>query len=301
MTKFYPQRTANEITVVLRKAGIAAFPVDVRAVATEISKAKYPDSPIAVIKGGVLPGFEGALSPAPPGKKGWGIFYNSGLASRGRINFTLGHEFGHYLLHRKAYPEGFQCSTEDMAAWESEYGLRENEANVFAATLLMPLDDFRGQIAANRRPDFDELGACADRYDVSLIAATLRWLQYTACRSMLVVSRDGFVLWARSSQPALKSGLYFKTRNRPPIAIPAKSLAADTLALSRSKSARELDADAWLHQPCTEHLIVSDQYDFKLSLLHFPDADYIQDAVEDPVEDAADRMRRRNPGESWPS
>lgn len=59
MTKFYPQRTANEITVVLRAAGVAEFPVDVRSVATEISKAKYPDAPITLIKGDVLPGFEG--------------------------------------------------------------------------------------------------------------------------------------------------------------------------------------------------------------------------------------------------
>jgi Zn-dependent peptidase ImmA (M78 family) len=163
--------------------------------------------------GDVLPGFEGALSPAPVGKKGWGIFYNSAITSRGRINFTLGHEFGHYLLHREAYPNGFQCSSEDMGTWESEYAQRENEANIFAATLLMPFDDFRAQIDAKKRPGFDDLGACASRYDVSLIAATLRWLQYTSRRSILVVSRDGFVLWARSSQAALKSSIYFKTRD----------------------------------------------------------------------------------------
>ena len=160
MTKFFPQREANNITVVLRAAGAAEFPVDVMTVAKEISKAKYPDEPITVIKGAQLPGFEGALSPAPAGKTGWGIFYNSAVNSRGRINFTLAHEFGHYLLHRKAYPDGFECSTEDMARWESEFGQRENEANVFAATLLMPLDDFRDQIDSSDRPTFDELGNC---------------------------------------------------------------------------------------------------------------------------------------------
>ena len=299
MKKFFPQRTANDITLVLRAAGVADFPVDVRAIATEISKAKYPDEPIAVIKGDVLPGFEGALSPAPAGKKGWGIFYNSGITSYGRINFTLGHEFGHYLLHRKAYPEGFQCSTEDMATWESEYGQRENEANVFAATLLMPFDDFRAQIDAKRTPVFDELGACADRYDVSLIAATLRWLQYTSCRSMLVVSRDGFVLWARSSQAALKSGLYFKTRDRPPIEIPSKSIAANTRLSTGSTGVCELESDVWLRQPCTEQVIISSQYDFKLSLLHFPDTDYRSELLEEHTEDVSDRISRRTPGQSW--
>lgn len=299
MKKFYPQRAANEITVVLRTVGAAEFPVDVRTVATEISKAKYPEAPIAVIKGDVLPGFEGALSRAPAGKKGWGIFYNSGITSRGRINFTLGHEFGHYLLHRETYPQGFQCSTEDMATWESEYAQRENEANVFAATLLMPLDDYRARVNANSRPNFDDLGACADRYDVSLIAATLRWLQYTARCSMLVVSRDGFVLWARSSQRALRSGLYFKTRNTPPIEIPEKSLAANTQWLIGSTGVCQFDSDVWLRQPCTEHVILSEQYDFTVSLLHFPDADHRSERLEEAIEDTANRMRNHTPRQSW--
>lgn len=299
MTKFYPQREANNITVVLRAAGAAEFPVDVMTVAAEISKAKYPDEPITVIKGAQLPGFEGALSPAPAGKTGWGIFYNSAVSSRGRINFTLAHEFGHYLLHRKAYPDGFQCSTEDMARWESEYGQRENEANIFAATLLMPLDDFRNQIDPANRPTFDELGNCVERYDVSLIAATLRWLQYTSRRAILVVSRDGFILWARSSKPALRSGLYFRTKNQPPVPVPAESLAARPRSFDGPTASSVFENDVWLDQPCTEHVILSGQYDFTLSLLHFSDADAKSEPLDEEVEDTADRIRRRRPGQSW--
>lgn len=299
MKRLHPQRTANEITVVLRTAGVAAFPVDVRTVAMEISRAKYPDEPIAVVKGDVLPGFEGALSSAPAGKKGWGIFYNNAISSRGRINFTLGHEFGHYLLHRKSYPAGFQCSTEDMATWESEYAQRETEANEFAATLLMPFDDFRAQIDARHCANFKELGACANRYDVSLIAATLRWLQFTSRRCMLVVSRDGYILWARSSRAAMKSRLYFKTRSRPPIAIPTRSLAANTRSLNGPAGSCELDADVWLNQPCTEQVILSEQYNFTLSLLHFADSDLRPEVLEENIENIADHMRNRTPGQSW--
>lgn len=300
MTKFYPHKAANDITRVLRSVGVADFPVDVRAVAMEISRQKYPDDPISVIKGANLPGFEGALTPAPPGKTGWGIFFNSGVTSPGRINFTLGHEFGHYLLHRKAYPKGFQCSAEDMATWESEYTQRENEANVFAATLLMPMDDFRLQIDERQRPDLGDLGACANRYGVSLTAAILQWLQYTSGRSMLVVSIDGFILWARSSKAAFKSGLYFKTRNRPPIAIPEKSLAANTELRIGSLGSCQFDAGVWFDQPCTEHALLSEQHDFTLSLLHFPDAEFRATSPEESlVEDVSDRMKRRNPGQSW--
>ena len=295
-----PQRWASDITVILRTAlGAERFPVDVKAVAREISKHKFPDDPITMIKSDTLPGFEGALVPAPQGETGWGIIYNSAISSPGRINFTLGHEFGHYLLHRIAYPKGFQCSSEDMANWESEYGQLEQQANVFSASLLMPLDDFRAQIDARTRPSLDDLGGCADRYEVSLIATTLRWLQYTERRSLLVVSKDGFILWARSSEPALKSGLYYKTRNVPPVEIPVPSLAAQRSLVSGPSAETEHDRGVWLNQPCKEFVLFSDQYDFTISLLHFGDAPARSEMREEPEEDTYDRMIRRKPGQSW--
>lgn len=301
MTKtLSPHRWANDISVIIRTAlGAERFPVDVKEVAREISKHKFPDDPITMIRGAALPGFEGALVPAPPGKKGWGIVYNTAISSAGRINFTLGHEFGHYLLHRLAYPKGFQCSSEDMANWQSEYGQLEQQANVFAASLLMPLDDFRAQIEAKNRPSLNDLGGCADRYGVSLIAATLRWLQYTERRSLLVVSKDGFILWARSSEPALKSGFYYKTRNRPPVEIPASSLAAQRSLIWGPAGEAEHDRGVWLNQPCKELVLFSDQYDFTISLLHFGDAPTWRDLDEEPEEDTYDRMISRKPGESW--
>lgn len=295
-----PQRWANDISVILRTVlGAERFPIDVKEVAREISKHKFPEDPITMIRGDALPGFEGALVPAPPGKKGWGILYNRAISSRGRINFTLGHEFGHYLLHRIAYPKGFQCSGEDMASWESEYGQLEHQANIFAATLLMPFDDFRSQIEAKSRPGFDQLGSCADRYDVSLIAATLRWLQYTSRRAVLVISKDDFILWARSSEPALRSGLYFKTRNRPPIEIPALSMAAQRRLITGNIGESEHDRMVWLNESCKEHVLFSAQYDFTISLLHFDDKTSRWEPHEEGEEDTYERIVDRKLGQSW--
>lgn len=286
-----PKRVANEISVVLRTVfGNDRFPVNVIEVAREISAQKFPDDPLTMIKGADLPGFEGALMPAPSGRKGWGIIYND-TQSQGRINFTLGHEFGHYLLHRLRYPNGFQCSTEDMAEWGSEYGQLEHQANEFAATLLMPLDDFRSQIQASDSPDFDMLGTCAERYDVSLIATILRWLQFTTKRSMLVVSRDGFILWARSSDAALKSGLYFKTKGRLPIAVPQGSLAARRTEISNPVATEYHKTPVWLCEHCREYVLFSDQYNFTLSLLHFGDSLYYGAQIrEEPLADTFGRM-----------
>ena len=291
-----PQRWANDITIVLRTVfGADRFPVSVKDVAKEFSRQRYPDDPITVIRGDRLPGFEGALIPAPSGKKGWGIFYNEAVRSTGRINFTLGHEFGHYLLHRATYPRGFQCSSEDMASWDSEYGQLEQQANAFAASLLMPLDDFRYQVNPRDRPSLDHLGACADRYGVSLIATTLRWLQFTERCSMLVISREGFILWSSSSESALKSGLYYKTRNQPPVEIPSLSLPAQQSLNVGQTDEAEHDHDVWLSRPCKEYAFLSEQYDFAISVLHFNDPGYRHVLREELQRSTCEQIVNRTP------
>jgi len=264
-----PRRWAVDVSRVLRAVlGADRFPLQIEKVAPGFSKARFPDDPISLVKGHPLPGFEGGLFKDPEGKKGWAIIYNSAITSAGRINFTLAHEFGHYLVHRSRYPEGIQCTQTDMAGWGTEYQRIEREANEFAAWLLMPLDDFRQQIDPSQKPSLDDLGTCAERYGVSLMAAILRWLDYTKCYSVLVLSRDGFILWARSSMPALRSGAYFRTKNQQPIPIPATSLAAGINRVETNDNVRIHGENVWLPVPCEEINLASETYDFNISLLH---------------------------------
>lgn len=268
---FSPERWAFEITHVLNAVlGAEHFPINVTAVAQEYSAQKFPHDPISRIVGDSLPGFDGALYKAPAGKKGWGIFYNNQMRSTGRVNFTLAHEFGHYLLHRLAYPDGIRCGEQDFVQWDSEYGQVEHQANVFAANLLMPLDDFRRLIQPDAVVDLDVISDCAERYRVSLIATVLRWLSYTEKRAVLVVSRDGFILWARSSAKALRTGAFFRT-SLGPIAVPVASLAAQGLTAqgltAERQTARQHDGGIWLPEPVLEMTVLSEQYDFAISLL----------------------------------
>jgi len=269
-----PQRWAFDLTHVLNAlcTDTERFPIDIPSIAKNYSQQLFPDDPITMVKGDSLGEFEGGLYRAPASKKGWGIIFNSDITSVGRINFTLAHEFGHYLLHRLSYPNGIQCSTQDVIEWDSKYRKIENQANDFASTLLMPLDDFRKYISNNNKPSLDDLGSCADRYKVSLIASVLRWLSYTSRRACLVVSRDGFVLWARSSKRALRTKIYFKTSNRPPIPIPPLSLAALRMRIDGSRASELHEKNVWFPEACEEHVLFADQYDFTMSLLHFDDA-----------------------------
>ena len=254
-------------TILSAFAGSARFPVDVETLAVNYSKQLYPADPIKAVRGEPIDGFEGALYPLDKGT-GWAIVFNSAV-SPGRRRFTIAHEFGHYLMHRTQAPTGFQCDERSVTFRDGDE--LEAEADMFAAYLLMPFDDCREQIRPDDRPTLDQLSVLAERYGVSLIAATLRWLEYTHRRSLLVISRDGYVLWSKSSLSALRTGRYFRTRgNAPPIPIPSSALTGRSDMADIGKEGTEHPAGVWFEEDCIEYTIRSDRYDQSITLLHLP-------------------------------
>ena len=289
-----PMAEANRISTVLKQVlGPDRFPVKVGEVALEYSRQRFADSPVAKVDGQDLAGFDGMLT-ANPSRSKWLILYNSAVRSEGRKRFTIAHEFGHYMLHTDQQ-DRFECSDADIETGGDRRDI-ETEADLFASTLLMPLDDFRKQVAS-QQVSFDLLGHCADRYGVSLTAAALRWTEIAERRAVLVASRDDHMLWAKSNNAAFKSGAYFSTR-KSTIEIPRTSVAhssncADTYQTETVKAnvwfAREPDTT-----PVTVMTMVSEQYDYTLTLLLMPDAEWRlpQHDDEDPLEDTFDRFIR---------
>ena len=289
---FGPQRWAVQLTTLLNAVyGPNHFPIDVEAIARDYSAQRFPGDAITLVKGDNLPGFDGALYRAPAGKTGWGIVYNNAISSPGRINFTLAHELGHYLLHRTQFPNGIRCGAQDIVRWDSEYGQIEHQANQFAAYLLMPFDDFRRQIDPKARIDLDGISHCADRYQVSLISAILRWLDYTERRAVLVVSRDDFILWSRASEAARRTGAFFRA-SRGPIEVPSGSLAATRDVLADGRAGVLHGPGVWFPEETREMTIFSELYDFVITLLILEDTG--QYVLPDPeeAEDTYDRFRR---------
>jgi hypothetical protein len=296
---FTPERWAFEITHLLNSVfGADRFPIDIAMVTREYTAQRFPHDPIISVRGENLPQFDGALFRAPASRKGWGIIYNDAISSTGRINFTLAHEFGHYLLHRHAYPDGIRCREQDVVRWDSPYGQIEHQANVFAANFLMPLDDFRHQIPPRAKVDLDMISHCADRYRVSLIAAVLRWLSYTDKRAVLVVSRDGFILWARSSTLALKTGAFFRT-SAGPIEIPAASLPVRQDLLIDGRADIDHGEGVWFGEPVREMSIFAEQYDFAISLLLLEDSQPFVAFEAKPEPDTYDRMVPEDGRREW--
>ena len=172
----------------------------------------------------------------------------------------------------------------------------EAEADLFASTLLMPLDDFRRQV--DGQPiSFDLLGHCADRYGVSLTAAALRWTEIAPKRAVLVASRDDHMLWAKSNKAALRSGAYFATRKNT-IELPYDALAhsynAFDIADTRTGRAQSWFAREPASMPITEMTRVAGQYDYTLTLLLLPEAEWqgARHDDEEPEEDTYDRFIR---------
>jgi hypothetical protein len=227
------------------------------------------DDPIAEVQAAAIHRFEGALYPSEDRRR-WLLLYNDQLRSAGRIRFTQAHELGHYILHR-LIRDRFECSDTDMIDLVQDEVDIESQADSFASSILMPLDDFRAKL-----PDaatFESLTTCANRYGVSLTAVTLRWLSYTKQNAVLAVHRDGFMLWAKSSKPAFKAGAFFRTKQQV-VAVPAKSLAADPL-IDREVSGVEMDARVWFPHAenglsLREMKISADNYDFVMTLLVLP-------------------------------
>ena len=227
----------------------------------------------------------------------WMILYNSAVSSEGRKRFTVAHEFGHYLLHRHQQEE-FACGASDIETSGEGKGSRdiEKEADDFATTLLMPLDDFRRQVDGET-VSFDLLGHCADRYGVSLTAAAIRWLEIAPKRAVLVASRDDHMLWASSNEAAFKSGAFFATRKNT-IELPRSALAHSRNCTGASQS-HDTRAQVWFarepaEMPITEMTKVAGNYGYTLTLLVMPEAERRwrrRDEDEEPVEDSYDRFR----------
>lgn len=268
-----PQRAAIRLVKIAEAFSTAhrvdRFPVQVEPLALEAANIfGWPD-PITQVQAADIKGFEGALLPGCE-RKEWLLLYNNAVPSIGRMRFTQAHELGHYILHRQLR-ESFQCSDADMLNWSQDDRDIEGQADLFASSLLMPLDDYRKQVTAT--VDLDLLGHCADRYGVSLTAAILKWLQYTEEKAVLVVSTDGFINWAWSSKSAAKAGAFFRTRDN---IIPVPDLAVSSKTeIRHDRQGTNILASIWFPHadsatPVREMKIHAEQYGKVITLLHLP-------------------------------
>ena len=92
-----------------------------------------------------------------------------------RKNFTIAHELGHLFLHMGFMTDRKLWSTQDEMVYE-RFGTSEQEyqANEFAATLLMPADEYKNIVDRYSKDNKVNMSKVAEYFNVSLSAAITR-------------------------------------------------------------------------------------------------------------------------------
>lgn len=140
-------------------------------------------------------GLEGSL--VRSGRHGI-IGYRRDIQEPGRIAFTIAHELGHWELH-PLHSQAISCTAGDIAAYKGT-GI-EQEANAFAAELLMPTP-MLAQSLQYASATIQKAAEVASTYGTSLTAAVIRVVELIDCPAMVVVSEDNRVKWVSKSGKA---------------------------------------------------------------------------------------------------
>jgi len=177
--------------------------------------------------------------------------------------WAIAHELGHFEAHAGVSFLGL-CSSRDMVSAYETSG-REPEANAFAAELLMPQDLFakRCDVA---RVTWDPIRGLANEFQVSVTAAALRFVTFTADRVALVCMKDAVIQWCSATRD-------FGERPARGARVPAWSEAHAYFAGREASTKPEtVSASAWCDdadddEDMCEHLLPSPHLGSALSLL----------------------------------
>ena len=151
-----------------------------------------------------LRGLEGALI-VPPNKSEGAILIN-GDRHETRKRYTIAHEIGHYVhpFHRGNSDEGFYCKAKDLAIERAKpndrHSRMEQQANEFAAELLMPSTAISDFIRQNGEANILHVLELARRHEVSREAAARRYIPRLDEAAAIVFSKNGVVRYARPNE-----------------------------------------------------------------------------------------------------
>ncbi len=166
----YLQKIEKKANEILRLCKIFSPPVPVKAIITKLG--------LSVLSYDLSDDISGILVI----ENGKGSIGFNPQNSKTRQRFTLAHELGHYLFHYQSKSEVF-IDRDFLVKFRSEkiYTAleikQEQDANMFAAALLMPREMLQAEFAKNDYNDFTEIEfitAIAKVFDVSIQAMTYR-------------------------------------------------------------------------------------------------------------------------------
>jgi hypothetical protein len=111
---------------------------------------------------------------------------------RARQRFSVGHELGHWALHRG---QAFRCRVVDPSENLATNQEKEQEADAYAAHLLLPGSIFLPMLAAAAAPSFTALRDIASEFETSLLATALRAVGSNAVPGILTCHEGKSLRW----------------------------------------------------------------------------------------------------------
>lgn len=151
-------KTINEIREKAKEQGIQTTPLDIKSVIEHVFHIKICETDLGKSVSGFLEKIGGS----------WVIYVNK-YENEYRKRFTLAHELGHFISHKDNYASG--AIVKDQIFFRDENtDEKEQQANNFAAELLMPEDEFKSFI---NKGD-NTILKLADRFQLSTAAVRYR-------------------------------------------------------------------------------------------------------------------------------
>lgn len=265
------ERIGSEIA---EKFGYSDFPIDPRSIAEKrnISVASRP-----------LSGCSGCLIRT---QDQFAIIYSDSLVNSGVINFTIGHELGHYFLegHAEAFfPEGDGIHQSTGAFRSADP--REREADLFAVGLLLPEKMF---VRALRKAGngLEAIETLAAQCGTSLTATAIRFATLAEDSVAVIVATGNKVDFCFMSKPLREHrGIEWLRKGSiiPTGTVTAKLAAKPSEVERASKAAGGCSFDDWLDGgpkiDCQEDVVGLGRFGQTLTVIWSDEA--IDDAEDD--------------------
>lgn len=142
------------------------------------------------------------------------ITISTAISDLNRRRFGVSHELGHLEMHRRQQ-QAFNCTKGDLDSGGIKERISptlENEANEFAAALLMPEIFFAQH--CKETIELSSIQQLANMFRVSLTAAAIRFVNFSLEPLAIVFSYQGCVKWFEMSNDFSKLGLFIRVGER---------------------------------------------------------------------------------------